>query len=100
MSTAGKIFPDIMARWSKQDRKRWRLVVAWTSFEYQLLEQEFGRPPTIAERREHAQKVLAAIWEEDERWWAEREKWKAQQAAKIVPLRPDSVTPSRPDSGA
>jgi len=35
MSTAGKIFPDIMARRSKQDRKRWRLVVAWTSYEYQ-----------------------------------------------------------------
>jgi hypothetical protein len=90
MSTAGKIFPDIMARWSKQDRKRWRLVVAWTSFEYQLLEQELGRKPTSAEHLERVHKVLAAIWEEDERWWAEREKWKAQQAAKVVPLRPDT----------
>jgi hypothetical protein len=95
MSTAGKFPPDIADRWSKQDRKRWRLVVAWLSFEYQLLEQEFGRPPTIAERREHAQKVLDVIWEEDERWEAGRQRRKAerqaQQAAKVVPLRLDEA---------
>ena len=90
MSTAGKFPPDIADRWSKQDRKRWRLVVAWLSFEYQLLEQEFGRPPTIAERREHAQKVLAAIWDNPWQQRAEDERRKAEQTAKIVPLRPDS----------
>jgi hypothetical protein len=89
MSTAGKAFPDITDRWSKQDLKRWRLVVNWLSFEYQLLEQELGRTPTIAERREHAQKILDAVWAEDEQWKARQERWKAQQAAKVVPLRPD-----------
>jgi hypothetical protein len=100
MSTAERIFPDVADRWSKQDRNRWRLAVNWLAFEHGLLEQTLGHKPTPAEHHEHALKVLAAIWEEDERWWAEREKWKAQRAAKVVPLRPDSVTPSQPDSGA
>jgi hypothetical protein len=75
--------------WSKQDRKRRRLCVNWLVFEHQALEQELGRKPTSAEHREHALKVLAAIWEEDERLKAEWEKRKAEQAVKVVPLRPD-----------
>jgi hypothetical protein len=90
MSTAEKIFPDIANHWSKQDRKRWRLVVAWLSFEHQLLEQELGRKPTSAEHLEHARKVIDAVWDEDEQWKARQERWKAEQATRVVPLRPDS----------
>jgi hypothetical protein len=94
MSTAESFppfFPHITdpRAWSKQHRKRWRLVGSWLDFEYQLLEQELGRTPTIAERRERAQKVLDAIWDEDAQWEATKERWKAEQAAKVVPLRPD-----------
>ena len=90
MSTAEKIFPNITDRWSRQDLKRWRLAINWLAFEHGLLEQALGHKPTPAEHHEHALKVLAAIWDNPWQQRAEDERRKAEQTAKIVPLRPDS----------
>jgi hypothetical protein len=83
MSTAEKIFPNITDRWNRQDLKRWRLCINWLSFEHGMLVAALGRKPTPTEHREHALKVLAAIWDEDEQR-------RVEQTAKVVPLRPDS----------
>jgi hypothetical protein len=87
MSTAGKFPPEITNRWSKQERKRWRLVISWLVFEHELLEHELGRKPTSAEHLERVHKVIDAIWDADEQRRAAQERWKAEQAAKVVPLR-------------
>ena len=100
MSTAEKIFPDLVNRWSwsKQDWKRWNLCGKWLAFEHGLLEQTLGREATLTEHREHALKVFAAIWDREAQHKAEWERRKAEREAKVVPLRPDNV-PLRPDNG-
>jgi hypothetical protein len=94
MSAAAKIFPNIANRWSKQDWKRWNLCVKWLAFEHGLLEQTLGHKPTPAEHHEQALKVLTAIWDDDAQRRTEHEQRKAAQAAKVVPLRPDSEASS------
>jgi len=97
MSTAEKIFPDLVNRWSwsKQDWKRWNLCGKWLAFERGLLEQTLGREATFTEHREHTLKVLDAIWDREAQQIAEYERRKAARAAKVVPLlRPDSEASS------
>jgi hypothetical protein len=70
--------------------KRYRKLVIWVASERRALEAALGRDATIAECRAHAHTFIDMLFDEEEQMLAKWAAWRAAEAAKVVPLRPEN----------